>query len=344
MVAPNTSSTAQTYVAVLKAKQGELLAIHSTPPHEFIPLLEVAQPGKVEAIARSWPHPKDVAWVQPIDLDGADADAWALAVADLFSGLRDRGAAAVPTVTLDETPQTYDAVRSVVAADGRGLVLRIDCEDALEDTPAALESAIRAVLVHVGVDPHQVDLVLDAGLVSGSAVVQSSAASAALAALPFLNSWRNLTVAFSGFPELVSSHVPVSSVGALPRTDAAAFAQLSSRFAARDLTYADYGVGVPTYADVSWSPIPNIRYAVDGEWIIHRAATRTNPSPQYIELARNIAAAPYFAGPAFSAGDEYIDSVASGLAGPGNAMSYLKAAMSRHFRVVLSSLATRGVP
>lgn len=110
------------------------------------------------------------------------------------------------------------------------------------------------------------------------------------------------------------------------------------------MTYADYGVGVPTYADAPWAPIPNIRYALDGEWRVHRAHRRRNPSPQYVALAQALAAADYFAGADFSPGDAYIADVASGSGGPGNAGSYLRAAMSRHFHVVLESLATRGAP
>jgi hypothetical protein len=142
----------------------------------------------------------------------------------------------------------------------------------------------------------------------------------------------------------VGNLVARDSVGAVPRIDAASFAQLSRTWDRRSLTFADYGVGVPTYADVPFAPIPNIRYALDDEWRVHRAHERRNPSPQYVALAHDLASADYFAGAAFSPGDTYIADVASGSDGPGNAGSYLKAAMSRHFHVVLHSLATRGVP
>lgn len=344
MVAPNSAAPAPSYVAVLKAKQGELLAVQTTAPAHFVPLLEVIEPSKSAALARSWPHVDHVAWIQPINFAGADDQSWADATADLFDELRTAGSVVVPVATLDESPASYAAICSAVEMDKRGLVLRLDCEDVLDEDPGDLRSAIDTVLADCGVTTAETDIVLDAGLVSGGAAIQSGAAASALGALPHLNRWRNIVVAFSGFPDLVSEHVSPSSVGTIPRVDAAAFNHLTARFTSRPLVFADYGVGVPTYADVKWSPIPNIRYAVPGEWVIHRAATKLNPSPQYISLAQALASAPYFSGAGFSPGDAYIAAVASGADGPGNAGSYLKAAMSRHFHVVLDSLASLGAP
>lgn len=344
MVAPNASFSQPSYVAILKAKQGELLAVQTTPRENFIPLLEVIDPSKSAGIGRIWPHSDHVAWLQPIRLDGTDDQGWVDVVTGMFNGLRAIGSLVAPVVTLDDRPEIYQAIREVVATDQRGMVLRLDCEDALEETPDDLLAAVDELLGACDVVPADCDLVLDAGLVDGAAAVQSGAVSSALAALPHVTSWRNVVAAFSGFPNMVGDHVPPSSVVPVPRTDAAAFNQLSARWGQTQLTFGDYAVGVPTYTDVKWSPIPNIRYAVRGEWIIHRAATRLNPSPQYIQLARDVAASTYFAGPTASPGDRYINDVATGVDGPGNAGSYLRAAMSRHFHVVLESLAIHGAP
>lgn len=344
MVVPNSAAPVPSYVAVLKAKQGELLAVGTTPPSHFVPLLEVIEPSRSAAIARGWPHADHIAWIQPINFAGADDKSWANSITGLFDELRTAGSAVVPVVTLDETAASYAAITSVIGKDGRGLVLRLDCEEVLDEIPVDLQLAIDTVLADCGVTAAETDLVLDAGLVSGGVAIQSGAAGSALGALPHINQWRNLVVAFSGFPDLVGDHVSPSSIGTIPRVDAAAFNHLAARFTARPLVFADYSVGVPTYADAKWSPIPNIRYAVAGEWVIYRAATKLNPSPQYISLAKALASATYFSGAGFSPGDAYIAAVASGADGPGNAGSYLKAAMSRHFHVVLDSLATHGVP
>lgn len=344
MVAANTQVSRASYVAILKAKQGELLAVQATAPDRFIPLLEVVDPGRASSIARAWPHTGDVAWIQPINMSGVDDQDWADQIEDLFEQLRSANSAVVPVITPYEPVQTYAAVKTVTTADQRGIVLRVDCEEVLEESPGDLSVAIEATLSTCGVAIGDCDLVVDAGLVDGGPAVQSGVANASLAALPQIAAWRSIVVAFSAFPEQLSAHVPAASVRPIPRTDAAAYAHLVGRWTARPLVFGDYAVGVPTYADAPWSPIPNIRYAVDGEWIIHRATSKRNPSPQYIQLAVDVAAARYFAGAAFSPGDRYIADVASGVDGPGNAGSYLRAAMSRHFHVVLDALATRGAP
>ncbi len=345
MVAPNRGLGSIDYVAILKSKQGELLATQKTDRRRFVPLLEVVDPSKWAALARAWPDSDHVAWIQPINAEGQEASSWAQAVYDLFGNLDSQGCAVVPVITLDEDAETYAAVKSIVATEGRGFVLRLDCEDALEEDPIAFASRIDEVLAACSVSASGCDLVVDAGLVDGGVAVQATAAATALNAVPHVQRWRSLVTAFSGFPQAgVSAMVATNSVGTIPRTDAAAFSHLVARWSVRDLTFADFGVGVPTYAEAPWTPIPNIRYAVHGEWIIHRAATKTNPSPQYVQLARDVTSSRYFRGAAFSEGDRYLSDVASGSDGPGNAGSYLRMAMSHHFAVVLDSLATHGAP
>ena len=344
MVSPNAVAQPTSYVAVLKAKRGELTAVGGTPPERFIPLLEVVEPTKHAPITKAWPHPDDVLWVQPINSGGSDEQDWADAVTQLFDDLRGQGTAAVPTVTVEEDPAIYAAVGTIAQTDGRGIVLRLESGVALDEDPSSLAALIDDVLTACGVTPAETDLVIDASLASGGVAIESNTAGSVLGTVPHIDSWRNVVVAFSGFPETVGSMVEKSSIGSIPRTDAAAFRHLTGRWSGRDLLFGDFAVGVPTYADVAFSPIPNIRYALDGEWRVHRAASRSNPSPQYRDLASDLASATYFAGAAFSPGDAYIAAVASAADGPGNAESYLRAAMSRHFHVVLDSLATHGAP
>lgn len=344
MVAPNIGLSATDYVAVLKCKQGELFATQTTDPTRFVPLLEVIDASKLVQIVRALPSDGHVAWVQAINADGMDETSWAQSIGLLLSSLDAEGRKVVPVVTLDEDADAFWVINGVVAQQRRGLVLRIDCDEALEEDPIAFASRIDEVLAACGVLAKDCDVLVDAGLVTGGVAVQALAASTALRALPHIGQWRSLVTAFSGFPEMVSSFVAPTSVGSIPRTDAAAFNHLVVRWTVRPLTFADYGVGVPTYADAPWAPIPNIRYCLPTEWLVHRAATKSDPSPQYVQLAKDVVAARYFRGASFSDGDRYLADVAAGNDGPGNAGSYLRVAMSHHFAVVLDSLATLGVP
>lgn len=78
--------------------------------------------------------------------------------------------------------------------------------------------------------------------------------------------------------------------------------------------------------------------------IVHRGKERRDPSSQYRALARDLVAAPYYSGTTFSPGDQQIHDVASGASGPGNAMTHLRAGVSRHIHVVLERLASLGEP
>lgn len=161
MVSSNAALSNSAYVAVLKAKQGELLAVQTTPPEHFVPLLEVIEPAKaVASIARGWPHVGHVAWVQPLSTEAEDAN-WAQTVADLFDGLRTAGVEAVPVTTLNEAPETYAALADIVAIDAYGLVLRLDCDEILDVDPSELRGIIDDVLGACGTAPGQTDLVLD---------------------------------------------------------------------------------------------------------------------------------------------------------------------------------------
>lgn len=221
MVHVGTALSSVTYVAVLKAKQGELLAIQSTSPESFVPLVELPASTKALAVARAWPSTDHVIWVHPLNVTGIDEAAWASDIEETFEILAQEGRTAVPVVTTNEDVSVLDVVRAVVVRDKRGLVVRLDCEDALEAGRGGLTSDIDDVLNSCGAAADNCDLVIDAGLVDGGPAVQASVVAAVLSNLPYLDEWRSLVVAFSAFPEVVGNIVAPGTVGSIPRTDAA---------------------------------------------------------------------------------------------------------------------------
>lgn len=343
MVSPNSALTPVSYVPILKAKRAELDALASCPPDNLVPLLEVIEPASAgEGIIKAWPHSGDVAWVQVLNADDADDSVFATVVDDLFAQLRAAGIAVAPVLTTAEEPATLAAIASIAAQDGRGAVLRIDVED-LIDPGANIAADVTATVAALRLTPDQVDVVADAGLLTGTPAVQSAVATQAVQALPSLQDWRTVVVSFSAFPALVSAVVPTQTVGAIPRTDASAFVA-TQNVAPRPIVFGDYAIGVPTYGGAPFTPIPNMRYASDTEWYIHRAKERKQPSPQYRALANDIVSASYFSGIGFSPAEKWISDIAASTSGPGNATTHLKIGMSRHLHVVLSRLSTLGAP
>lgn len=343
MAKPLSTLLPHTYVPILKAKQAELDALQTAPPERLVPLLEVAKmEASAEMVSKAWPHPDEVIWVHCLNLQDETEEDFASRISSLFQALESR-TKAVPVLTETEAPAVLDAVREVITRDSRGAVLRLDVED-IVDPAADAAGKIATTLDILGLSQEEADIVIDCGLLREEApAILAAVAAQAVSALPNLEHWRNVAVAFSAFPQMVGEVVAENSVGVLPRYDAAAFIALCAEVE-RTLIYSDYAVGIPTYSTAPFAPIPNIKYTTDREWHVHRAFAKTGPSPQYIGLAKDIVAAPYYSGPQFSPGDQQINDVASGVSGPGNATTHLRAAMSHHLHVVLHRLATHGEP
>lgn len=343
MVSANTPLPATAYVPILKGKQAEYGALESCASDAIVPLVEVLAPELAHrALLKAWTgHADDVIWVHALNLDDHDPDDFSDHVRQMFVYLRGE-VPAVPVVTISEEPAALVVIREIVRDDQRGAVLRIDAEDILDDATDTTAD-IAATVEQLGLAPSDCDLVIDAGLLDGTPVVRAAVAEQCVSSLPTVSQWRTVVIAFSGFPTPLSDVVPKSSVRAVPRSDAGAFT-LARRRASRPVVFADYTLGTPTYEGVPFTPIPNIRYASGSEWIIHRAEERKGPAEQFRKLARDIVSADYFSGATFSPGDAQIADVASGVAGPGNPTTHLRAGISRHLHVVLERLATLGEP
>lgn len=343
MVHANTALPQNSYVPILKGKRAELDAIGGAISDRLVPLFEILDPlATSSAIAKAWPHPEQIVWIQVLNPDGIEDATFSAQVQILFDELRSAGVAAVPVITATEEPATLAAVKAIDSADGRGVVIRFDIEDLIDES-INNEADIESTLVSLSISQSNIDVVIDAGLLTGSATVQSAVASQGLHALPALNDWRSRVVAFSAFPAAVGDVVARDSIAVIPRTDAAAFVA-TRRSAEAEIVFGDYAIGIPTYGGAPFTPIPNIRYAAGADWYVHRAKERKAPGPQYRKLAADIIGAPYYDGPAFSPGDSQINGVAAGTSGPGNATTHLRAGMSRHVHLVLSRLAILGEP
>jgi hypothetical protein len=346
MASPNSTFSSDTYVPLLKSKQGELGALGwVTARDRLVPLLEVRDPARqAQAISNAWPDPNHALLVHPLDVDEHDDADWVALVDALFDVLRTNNLAFVPVVTTDDSPAVVNAVGSAVAQDGRGACIRLDAETFALTPPATAANEVAQLLAAIGIAEGEVDLVVDGGLLRNSLASRVTTVESALNAIPNLGAWRNLVVAYSAFPESIADVAAANSVTQLSRDDALAFATLLNRNPARVPNYGDYAVGTPFYADISWAPIPAIRYASDDSWYVHRAASKKDRSAKYIQLSADVVGSTHFAGAAASRGDAYLNDVANGADGPGTPMTYVRAATSRHMACVLDRLATLGVP
>lgn len=333
---------AEHFVPILKSKQGELGALQQLDPGSrarTTPLLEVrfAEPEGI-AFSLLTACGELPFFVHAVNVDGVESQPWSDFVQELFSRLRDVGAAAIPVVTPDDEAEILARVADITSTDGRGACIRADAEDVALSTIEALGQELERIRAPLSLQAGDVDLLIDVGTVRDSLVARVTTAEAALRLVPDPGEWRTLTTAFSSFPERLGEVVGHGVVVPLPRADAQAYALLRERAHVRTPTYADYGLGVPFYGDTPFLPVPNIRYTVEGSWMVHRGQSRADRNTQYVNLARQLAGAEYFDGAAFSYGDEYVEQVASGHGGPGNPMTWLRAATNRHLVYVSTRL------
>jgi len=348
MVSPNTSMSADCYTPIVKCKQGELGALallDATARGRVLPLVETREgTNQAGAIATAWPDAQHVALIHPLNLDDSEEAMWAAEIVALFEALRASNTTVAPVATTDDSAATVAALAQVVAIDGRGACIRVDAEEIALASAATVAGEINQLVADLKLGYDQCDLLLDVGLIRDSVVARVATAEAGLRVLPNVADWRNVVCGFSAFPESLGEIATKGGVTQISRDDAIAYAALVARQPDRLPNYADYTVGTPFYADVPWAPVPAIRYAESDNWMVHRGSTRQNRSAQYVQLARDVVAAPYFAGAAVSAGDRYLADVAAGRDGPGNPMTYVRAATSRHVACVLDRLSTIGVP
>lgn len=250
----------------------------------------------------------------------------------------------VPTVALDRGVDEIEAARRAAASFRAGMALRLRRADLAR---LRLASDITALVRALGTTPAEVDLILDYGLTDANA----PGISYALGLIPTLAAWRTLTAVNGAFPKDLSGFRTVGT-HRHPRSDWEWWRRqaLATPPLARIPAYGDYLTQHPVF-----SPPPpranfsaSIRYAADSDWVIMRGEGVFNDGgpgfAQWPANAQMLCFEPEYAGPAYSAGDQYISTMAAQTAKPGNAESWLRAGLSRHLTLTARQVAALPIP
>lgn len=110
--------------------------------------------------------------------------------------------------------------------------------------------------------------------------------------------------------------------------------------------FGDYAIQHPIYRYVPWfyTPSATIRYTGPTNFHIFRALSVRNPRAggygQFRALASMVVADPVYRGPAYSAGDEYIDHCAKGSVGTGNLTTWRYVGTNQHVTFVAQQVPT----
>lgn len=343
------------YVPILRPKRGERVGIQQLTPagrQEVVPLFVLTSDryvGKAQTknhAAVSAPNhfvqEIETAWSQApfyLDASALPHGSGQNPLVAIANRARARNLNLIPATSMAAIPVYQQAVNHVVNADHRGVALRIGLQE------LSTAATWRAGWPH---PLDETDLIVDVG--ANVANVQ------ALGAGPLSNVFRNLhqgtvwrTVTFVGtsMPDNFQGYLAGSHL--LQRIEWSIWQALITPTLAHRLPYTlDYG----DYATVPLNPPPtgirwgfpiNVRYTLDGEFLICRGVNTTglgavDMDQQLIAHAQQIVAFPQ-RGPLPNCwADIEIDAIATGTAGAGNLEHWVQIGVNRHIERVRTLL------
>ena len=368
------------YVPILKGKQGEFAALANITSKEqiarFTPLIEIPPipltyyPGQEHGVtaktidehivgcaanfADAVKHLPSV-FVDGIYVESEDDLQDSSSPIDaVFAVLREKGIPFVPVIGLDRVEDYADSVSIAMSQDGRGCCLRLFEAD-MDAISTTLAAQISGLIKAISVEPNQVDLLID----YGPKVPQKGALPLLINALPFLDSWRTVTLASSSFPPDMGE-VARNSVKQMEREEWTAWNSVRVNPTVKRIpAYGDYGINHPVlteYNPLTMSMSPNIRYTDLSEYVIAKGQAQPRkkwaegdpakekiraqlaPSVQYPKLAATIKAHAAWKGKPFSWGDAFIDKCSHKECG--NATVWRAVGMNHHIALAVQQIAS----
>ncbi|MFF8568996.1 hypothetical protein ACF06N_29065 [Streptomyces albidoflavus] len=346
------------YVPVLKGKAGEFYALsHTTPAvrRHIRPVMELVPDDQVRDLLETFcDHAMNYVpnhMVLTVDcgalprgrvLDG-DVGGPVARVSESL-GFRDRPMC--PVFRPYDGPDVLSEVAHAAADHGQGACLRVSVAgDAAEAVPD--ERQVRALLTSVRLEPEEIDLLLDAGPVTGSS--RNALTAHVLEALKTLpgRPWRSVCLASGAFPVNLTGF-PRSTATRVVREDARLWLDIAERWSGTPLDYGDFGVTHPRIPLRSrGTPHPNMRYTTGSDWQVFVYPKVKAGNDDFFDLSADLVSSPYWpaTGAATSWGDERLEECAVRRRDKaGGATQWRAWATSHHLAVVTSRLAGDGVP
>jgi hypothetical protein len=356
------------YVPILLTKKGELSALGDLGEdvkRRFTPLFAVHPipydfdkgssktadqhvVGLGRKIATAWGAGRafiDPGFIRSAPIQHGDAKPLQVLLNDAAS----EGLLLTPVVAPGEAPELIALATAWHQSHDVGICIRLTTNHWPISPPRS--QALTDLLAALGVEPAEVDLVLDAGAaVTNELVVE--AATLALQNLPYSRRWNTLTLAGGSAPENVSE-IAKHQLTRVPRVEWNVYKEVCSEAAAvgaRIPAFGDYGVAHPDPAVSEVNPAFMLisaqqRYTIEDCWLVAKGELFKGRGGSgmggaaAIPLARMITEAEEFCGADYSPGDAWIASTAEGIGTGGNSMIWRRHWTSHHLTFVSESLA-----
>lgn len=353
------------YVPILKGKAGEYGALRDLDPdvkEHLTPLLEVPsipwdyeneRPSKtvdehvssvVPNIEKHWGTERvmflDLLWIPSSEFMADRTHP----LSYVFNRARATGLRLVPVTGLSRDRNYQQAVREAVTQDHGGLCIRLESPDFEEllDIDTTLESFLNSF----GVGPGDTDLIIDFKEITANQTSPLTIAIISiLKSLPYIESWRSITLAASAFP-LNLSNLSASSVTPVPRAEWTIWEALARRKEKlpRMPTFSDYAISHPDMIEIDPRMMrmsAQLRYTTRTDWLIFKGKNvRDYGYEQFGDICREASARPEFSGESFSKGDAFIANCGDGYGGPGNATTWRRIGTNHHLTMVVRQIAS----
>lgn len=239
----------------------------------------------------------------------------------------------IPVVrTTSEAPVVVTAIQWA-SSTGSGICIRIMGTDGLENKSALVDALVR----WYGLRHCDVDLVVDAQDLP-SVMTQRAIADA----FPICNTCRSWTIVAGTFPNTITHLSRERYVHILPRTEWTAFSgDVSLRSGERTPLYGDYATQGSIYTPSQpYGASHTLRYTAGEEFLVLRGGGgKDSDSTEYIGHARFIRGHPLYRDVTAGQAEAYIERIAVGTNGTGNAMTWRVASLQRHISVTAAQWA-----
>ena len=353
------------YVPALRWRTGEyqaLLRLQESVKDHVVPFITIPQ---IEFDFEEWRPKKTVQehvhpfarrftakWGKRVAWIGVDKSIVALPMGDgrpifsyVFDELRNFEANAIPAISLDAAAATIADVANIVEKDTMGVAISIRLEDLMIPSPRARIDAAAKVL---GVDPSEVDLVMDLGSPNFEPYdVFAGALIAALPRLRDLHEFRNFVVIGTAIP---NSFKDVSKgANSISRHDWLFYRALLAKLppGMRVPNFGDHTIVHPDFAAAAMDmrkikAAGRVVYATPISWEVRKGSAFRDNRAQMHGLCASIVSSGKFDGAKYSSGDDYIAKCAAHKEGPSTLTKWKEVAINHHITRVVDDLSTLG--
>ena len=337
------------YVPVLKAKDGELIALRNLAPAikaGLMPLIELQPKKSSKLLERNLGQIKK-GWGQELplllDVDKdylvKDASSATQNMRDSIGELTQSGFTVIPVTGLGR-PTIFNGLISDILGDTpNGICIRLRSSD-WQDI-SSLASRLKKSIQGFSLDFDQVDLVFDyeAFLPSSLGTIITSAV-AAINSVSNVDRYRNLIITATAFPSQLSSQP--HTIYHFPRSEYEAWSILASNpKLKRKPIFGDYTTIHPVFPDIDFTKgikvAPKIKYATDSEWIFLR--WDAGDFEDFYEVCKSLIKLSEFSGADYSWGDNRVAQCAATGSRTGNPREWVSIGVNHHLALVAEQCA-----